>query len=184
LRHQTNTTQQSGREEHHYHETTNNAENATAAIPVHRSDRTLPQHLRRDTNLTGGKEETRERSRQTTNTTHTTSEPRNPAPRVLRDPPKWTHQTDDEEQETGRRKDGIHKRTYLLSYIWFATKENKWETKKTKKVMHLLKFWSCSWHVKDNVTGPMTCCGHQYGHLIWNIPHTPHHPGINNHISP
>jgi hypothetical protein len=45
----------------------------------------------------------------------------------------WALQADDKEQETERKEEeGIYTCTYLLSYIWFATKENKWEGKKNQ----------------------------------------------------
>jgi hypothetical protein len=50
----------------------------------------------------------------------------------------WFLQADDEEDLHGEERDSIaFKCTYLLSYIWSATKENKWDLKKRKKITYL-----------------------------------------------
>jgi hypothetical protein len=116
-RRQTNTTQQSGREEHHYHETTNNAENAMAAIPVHRSDRTLPQHLQRDTNLTGGKEERLEKEADKRPIQHT-----QPQSHVTQHPECFEiHQNGPTKLMTKNKKQGGEKMEFTSIHIYSPT---------------------------------------------------------------
>ena len=132
--------QQHRGKKHQHHKTTHHTKNLMCTFPIHRGNREMAELIWEITDIRGGIEEKNEKSIDEQQTTHLYYT--RPQHHLLE------HKTaPGPHQQTPLWWQGIwgiwllpNYSTYLVSYIWFATMENKWEKK--KKITSA--FWTLS----------------------------------------